>query len=151
MDNACTVRGWMFAHTCQRLHSHMFGGFPYQMIHDNWRVLDLRPDSLAAWVLTAIGIDFGYYWFHRAGHEVNLIWASHAVHHSSEHYNLSTSLRQSMVQTCFNFVFYLPLAFFFPVDVYGAPSLARLSVWANMPRACAATSSWSSGTRCTRY
>lgn len=42
--------------------------------------------------------------------EVNLIWASHQVHHSSEEYNLSTALRQSMFQRYFSFGFYQPLA-----------------------------------------
>jgi sterol desaturase/sphingolipid hydroxylase (fatty acid hydroxylase superfamily) len=36
-----------------------------------------------------------YYWFHRIHHEVRVFWASHVVHHSSEHYNLSTALRQT--------------------------------------------------------
>ena len=30
--------------------------------------------------------------------EVNLFWAAHQVHHSSEDYTLSTALRQSAVQ-----------------------------------------------------
>jgi sterol desaturase/sphingolipid hydroxylase (fatty acid hydroxylase superfamily) len=39
--------------------------------------------------------DLAYYWFHRVHHEVRVFWASHVVHHSSEHYNLSTALRQT--------------------------------------------------------
>ena len=39
--------------------------------------------------------DLSYYWYHRAGHRVRILWASHVVHHSSEHYNLSTALRQT--------------------------------------------------------
>lgn len=39
--------------------------------------------------------DFCYYWFHRWGHEVRWMWASHINHHSSQHYNLSTALRQT--------------------------------------------------------
>jgi len=30
--------------------------------------------------------------------EINLFWAAHQTHHSSEEYNLSTALRQSMIQ-----------------------------------------------------
>ena len=30
--------------------------------------------------------------------EINLFWAAHQTHHSSEEYNLSTALRQSMLQ-----------------------------------------------------
>ena len=31
--------------------------------------------------------------------EVNLLWAAHQVHHSSEDYNMTTALRQSAFQT----------------------------------------------------
>jgi sterol desaturase/sphingolipid hydroxylase (fatty acid hydroxylase superfamily) len=41
------------------------------------------------------GVDLGYYWFHRASHRINVVWAGHVVHHQSEEYNLSTALRQS--------------------------------------------------------
>ncbi|MEM1009011.1 MAG: sterol desaturase family protein, partial [Myxococcota bacterium] len=39
--------------------------------------------------------DFIYYWQHRLSHEFRWFWASHVVHHSSQHYNLSTALRQT--------------------------------------------------------
>ena len=39
--------------------------------------------------------DFNYYWAHRSGHRVRWFWASHVNHHSSQHYNLSTALRQT--------------------------------------------------------
>lgn len=39
--------------------------------------------------------DFVYYWVHRIGHRSRWFWASHVVHHSSQHYNLSTALRQT--------------------------------------------------------
>ena len=47
-----------------------------------------------AWTVALLGKDFLFYWYHRAEHEIRLLWASHVVHHSSEHYNLSTALRQ---------------------------------------------------------
>jgi len=30
--------------------------------------------------------------------ELNFLWAAHQVHHSSEEYNLTTALRQSIMQ-----------------------------------------------------
>ncbi|KAF2358769.1 Fatty acid hydroxylase, partial [Trinorchestia longiramus] len=42
--------------------------------------------------------------------EANVGWGAHQVHHSSEDYNLSTALRQSVFQKFFSFGFYLPLA-----------------------------------------
>ena len=56
-------------------------------------------------------MDFFYYWFHRASHEVNAGWAAHIVHHQSEEYNLTVALRQSVFQGALSWVFYLPLAF----------------------------------------
>src|SRR3546814_2549397 len=38
--------------------------------------------------------DVAYYVFHRSAHRVRWFWASHVIHHSSQHYNLSTALRQ---------------------------------------------------------
>lgn len=57
------------------------------------RVADIgkrRGSFLAAMVLW----DFLYYWDHRWQHEKRIFWANHVTHHSSEHYNLSTALRQ---------------------------------------------------------
>ena len=51
-----------------------------------------------------------YYVLHRASHRVNLIWASHVVHHQSEEYNLSAALRQSWLWIIVSGFFYLPLA-----------------------------------------
>jgi len=50
--------------------------------------------GLAAWTLALVGWDLVYYCNHRLQHEVRAMWAIHVVHHSSEHYNLSTALRQ---------------------------------------------------------
>ena len=44
--------------------------------------------------LAMVGWDLGYYLNHRLMHEVRALWAVHVPHHSSEHYNLSTALRQ---------------------------------------------------------
>ena len=52
--------------------------------------------------------DLAYYWFHRVSHESRVFWASHVVHHSSQHYNLSTALRQTWVPMTY-FPFWLPL------------------------------------------
>ncbi len=48
-----------------------------------------------AWPLCFVLDDLAYYWIHRLGHRVRWFWAAHVNHHSSQHYNLSTALRQS--------------------------------------------------------
>jgi sterol desaturase/sphingolipid hydroxylase (fatty acid hydroxylase superfamily) len=59
--------------------------------------LRLDPGDWWVWVLLFFADDFSYYWFHRISHESRVFWASHVVHHSSQHYNLSTALRQTWV------------------------------------------------------
>jgi sterol desaturase/sphingolipid hydroxylase (fatty acid hydroxylase superfamily) len=62
------------------------------------------------WIALFLADDFVYYWYHRTHHRIRVCWASHVVHHSSEHYNLSTALRQTW--TPFTALpFWLPLAF----------------------------------------
>ncbi len=48
-----------------------------------------------AWPVAFVIDDFAYYWSHRLGHRVRWMWAAHVIHHSSQHYNLSTALRQT--------------------------------------------------------
>jgi sterol desaturase/sphingolipid hydroxylase (fatty acid hydroxylase superfamily)/uncharacterized membrane protein YhhN len=62
------------------------------------------------WLLALVFYDFCYYWLHRMGHEVAVLWAAHVVHHQSQHYNLSTALRQTSSNALFGWIFYLPLA-----------------------------------------
>ncbi|MGI9262144.1 MAG: sterol desaturase family protein [Woeseiaceae bacterium] len=70
---------------------------------------DFSPRGLALWVLALLAFDFCYYWAHRMGHEVSVLWAAHSVHHQSEEYNLSTALRQTSTGFLFTWIFYLPL------------------------------------------
>jgi sterol desaturase/sphingolipid hydroxylase (fatty acid hydroxylase superfamily) len=61
--------------------------------------------AIAAW-------DFVYYWDHRFMHTSRYMWAIHVVHHSSEHYNLSTALRQPVAEAFGTFVPFGALSFF---------------------------------------
>lgn len=82
----------------------------YTQLHQHYALLQIDPQSPLAWVALFFGVDFFYYWFHRASHEINLLWAAHVVHHQSEEYNLTVALRQSALQSAFSWLFYLPLA-----------------------------------------
>ncbi|CCH55939.1 fatty acid hydroxylase [Fibrisoma limi BUZ 3] len=55
--------------------------------------------------------DFFSYWAHRISHEHRFWWATHVVHHSGEHYNLSVSFRLSWIQNL-KIIFFLPVALF---------------------------------------
>ena len=63
-----------------------------------------------AWILCFLLDDLAYYVFHRSAHRVRWFWASHVIHHSSQHYNLSTALRQTWTGFfSLGFLFRLPL------------------------------------------
>ena len=62
-------------------------------------------------LILAIAIaDFIYYWEHRAEHRIRFFWAYHSVHHSSTDYNYTVALRLSWIETCFFWIFYIPMA-----------------------------------------
>ena len=109
----------------------------YIWIHERYKLSFYLPwnSALTYWI-TFLGVDFGYYWIHRLAHgnnhrylvcivfsfsrslEVNLFWATHQTHHSAENYNLSTAFRQGVFQPFFAWVFYLPLAFIVPPQIF---------------------------------
>jgi alkylglycerol monooxygenase len=88
---------------------------------------DVSARGIALWIVAAIAWDFCYYWRHRFGHEISILWAAHSVHHQSEDYNLSTALRQTSTGFIFNWIFYLPLYVVgFPVEVLVTVGAANL-------------------------
>jgi sterol desaturase/sphingolipid hydroxylase (fatty acid hydroxylase superfamily) len=93
-----------------------------------YRLLDLSGLGLWIWPLLIVTEDFCYYWFHRAHHEVRVLWAAHVNHHSSERYNLSTALRQSWMTPVTGPLFWapLPLLGFEPVYVLTAQAISLL-------------------------
>jgi sterol desaturase/sphingolipid hydroxylase (fatty acid hydroxylase superfamily) len=60
-----------------------------------YRLFDIPMNAWWAWVAILFAEDLAYYGFHRFSHERRLWWAAHVNHHSSQHYNLATALRQS--------------------------------------------------------
>ncbi|MHA6206192.1 sterol desaturase family protein [Dyella soli] len=87
----------------------------------------LPAGSAWVWVSALLCYDFCYYWLHRAGHEVNILWAAHVVHHQSEDYNLSTALRQTGSGVLLGWLFYLPMAVVgYPLEVFVVVALIDL-------------------------
>jgi len=84
----------------------------YSFFLQHLEVFKLEP--LWASVLLAILVqDFSGYWLHRLNHRVNVFWNRHVIHHSSEEYNLSCALRQSISETVhFGAVLMIPAALF---------------------------------------
>jgi sterol desaturase/sphingolipid hydroxylase (fatty acid hydroxylase superfamily) len=90
----------------------IFGGAIYTLMVWLWEHrLTTVPWTWWAWILCFVLDDLLYYLFHRSAHRVRWFWASHVNHHSSQHYNLSTALRQTWTGwLALSFLFKLPLA-----------------------------------------
>jgi sterol desaturase/sphingolipid hydroxylase (fatty acid hydroxylase superfamily) len=92
---------------------------PYAWLWGHARVFTVDAAWLPGWALLVLGVDLGYYAFHRASHRVGVLWAVHSVHHQSEEYNLSVALRQPWLESIISPFFYLPLAVLgFPPVMY---------------------------------
>lgn len=82
------------------------GGFYffYDYLHTHFAIFDIRPGILM-WVALLLVTDFLWYWYHRFGHEINLFWGFHVVHHQSEEFNYTAATRitifQAVVRTSF--------------------------------------------------
>jgi len=94
---------------------------------------DLAPFKIASTGYTLVILlllqDFIFYWFHRLGHTMNVFWAAHMPHHSSEEMNLSVGLRASFTQRLFQFLFFdwiLVVIGFSPEAVYSMAALHLL-------------------------
>lgn len=95
----------------------------YMVIYTNYAFFHI-PATWWSFVLCFIAFDFFFYWAHRWGHEMNIFWAAHLVHHQSEEYNLSVALRQSWFHNMLAFVIFLPIPFLgFDPKIFGAAAV----------------------------
>ena len=107
-----------------------FEMYLYYHLHEHYRLIDLRGQSFSLGLLTALLMDFGYYWIHRANHgyaqktllsfivkssngitwyiltitEINILWAHHQVHHSSDDFSVSVGLRHGIFNNWLSWV-----------------------------------------------
>ena len=82
----------------------------YPFLEQNFTLYKVEPLWLAV-IFAFIIKDFSGYWIHRMNHRVNIFWNRHYIHHSSENYNLSCALRQSISNSIqFTAIFMIPAA-----------------------------------------
>ena len=92
-----------------------------------YRLFDFGSGPLQ-WLFTLFVLDFFFYWYHRASHRSRFLWCAHVVHHSSEHMNFGTALRQSPTGPLTRALFYwpLPLLGFDPLVIASAGAVATI-------------------------
>lgn len=111
------------------------------------------PDTLWSFIAGFFVVEVFYYWYHRASHEIPVLWAFHHVHHSSPEYNMTTSLRLNFQGNFVGALWFAPMALFgfsdtvilttlsaalffqFFLHTQAIPPLGRIEGWINTPSA----------------
>jgi len=76
-----------------------------------------QEPSILSYIIAFFVIDFYGYWSHRFAHQINFFWNKHAIHHSSEEFNLACALRQPIASLANLFTFLL-----IPAALLGVPA-----------------------------
>lgn len=90
-------------------------------------VLDIQI-NWATTIICVVLADLLYYWEHRFMHRVNVAWATHTVHHSSSHFNISVAYRFGPMDAIWPFFFSVNLVLlgFDPFVVFFSEMLVQL-------------------------
>ena len=96
-------------------------GLSLTLISYEWMVSKIALFELKAnwltYLIAFVVIDFYGYWNHRWSHQINFFWNKHAIHHSSEEFNLACALRQTVSSFINLFTFLL-----IPAALLGVPA-----------------------------
>lgn len=96
-------------------------------VYENFSITQIESNfwSIAIAILIA---DFVYYWEHRFMHRVGFGWATHTVHHSSPHFNISVAYRFGPFDGILPLIFHLPMAMlgFNPFLILFAETMVQL-------------------------
>ncbi|MDI9356392.1 MAG: sterol desaturase family protein [Chitinophagaceae bacterium] len=87
----------------------------YPFLLEHFALVHLES-SILLYIIAFVVLDFSGYCTHRIAHRVNIFWNGHIIHHSSEEFNLSTALRQSISGFVNIFTFFL-----IPAALVGVP------------------------------
>jgi sterol desaturase/sphingolipid hydroxylase (fatty acid hydroxylase superfamily) len=93
------------------------------------RLFTFHIDGVGSVLLLFIGLEFFYYWYHRASHTVRWFWNTHSVHHSPNQFNLAAAYRLGWLgKFTGTTIFFAPLVFlgFEPATVLAALALNLL-------------------------
>ena len=66
---------------------------PIALLVWSHRVITIPLDTTWGLGVLFAGEELAYYWWHRAGHEIRWIWATHVVHHTPEQFHFASAFR----------------------------------------------------------
>ncbi|MBX2926761.1 MAG: sterol desaturase family protein [Saprospiraceae bacterium] len=109
-------------------------GLSISILSYKWMVEHLALSEIRSTVLVYaiafVVLDFQGYWVHRWAHKINFFWNKHAIHHSSEEFNLAVALRQSISSYINLFTFFLLPAALLGIPVVVIATVAPLHLFA---------------------
>jgi len=113
-ESIANINVGIFERICDLLTTGSFF-FIFTWINKNYALFTIESNWVT-WIALFLATDFVWYWYHRLGHEVNILWAAHIVHHQSEDFNYTAAARITVIQAIARGVFWsiLPLVGFPP-------------------------------------
>ncbi|MCE7041850.1 sterol desaturase family protein [Dyadobacter sp. CY312] len=97
--------------------------FFYDYLHKHYAIFDIKG-SLLMWIALILSTDLIWYWYHRFGHEINLFWGFHVVHHTSEEFNYTAGTRITIFQAVVRTLFWSVL----PIIGFPAPMITTMLI-----------------------
>ena len=82
----------------------------YVFLYENYAFFELEVNVWSV-LFSLILFDLLYWLFHYLSHKVNVMWASHLVHHEPEYYNFSVAFRTPWLNKIAMLPFFFPLPF----------------------------------------
>jgi alkylglycerol monooxygenase len=95
----------------------------YDYLHQHFALFEINA-TLLTWIALILATDLIWYWYHRFGHEINLFWAFHVVHHTSEEFNYTAGTRITVFQAVIRTSFWAIL----PVIGFPAPMITTMLI-----------------------
>lgn len=71
--------------------------FLFTWLNENFAIFSIESNWIT-WILLFLATDLVWYWYHRFGHEINIFWAAHIVHHQSDDFNYTAAARITVIQ-----------------------------------------------------
>jgi sterol desaturase/sphingolipid hydroxylase (fatty acid hydroxylase superfamily) len=104
----------IFERTCDLFTTIVFH-FYFVWLYENFALFEIGS-SIVTWILLFLATDLLWYWYHRLGHRVNILWSAHVVHHQSDDFNFTVSARITIFQALFRSLFwsFIPILGFPP-------------------------------------
>lgn len=104
----------IFERVCDLFTTAVFHFF-FVWLYQHFALFHIKP-GIITWTGLFLITDFMWYWYHRLGHRVNILWSAHIVHHQSDDFNFTVAARITLFQAFFRSLFWsvIPILGFQP-------------------------------------